>query len=52
MNLTKGYRMAGYPIDPRNSPDDPKPELVEMGRILVGGQIMIVVMYYFKIYFW
>jgi len=37
MTLTKGFRMEGvYPIDPNNSPDEPKPHLVLMGKFALA----------------
>ena len=37
MNLTKGIRMEGvYPINPNNSPDEPKPHLVIMGKFALA----------------
>lgn len=36
MNLTKGWRMAGFPYDPRNDPAEPNPHLVIMGYFAIA----------------
>jgi hypothetical protein len=36
MNLTKGWRMAGFPVDPRNNPAEPNPHLVIMGYFAIA----------------